>query len=142
MKKYLNTICLGCAAFFLLLNFAFMALPGATVTIFGSKGTVSIYKMFENSAILVIAMVFVIIALLAIVFALLVEFKLFDFKFAGFVLLGAALFALLAGIFYFCACTGDYDGCDLGIGAVLCGLLSIFAAGGAGFVGRMKVLKK
>lgn len=142
MKKYLNTICLGCAAFFLLLNFAFMALPGATVTIFGSKGTVSIYKMFENSAILVIAMVFVIIALLAIVFALLVEFKLFDFKFAGFVLLGAALFALLAGIFYFCACTGDYDGCDLGIGAVLCGLLSIFAAGGAGFVGCMKVLKK
>ena len=142
MKKYLNTICLGCAAFFLLLNFAFMALPGATVTIFGSKGTVSIYKMFENSAILVIAMVFVIIALLAIVFALLVEFKLFDFKFAGFVLLGAALFALLAGIFYFCACTGDYDGCDLGIGAVLCGLLSIFAAGGAGVVGCMKVLKK
>ena len=142
MKKYLNTICLGCAAFFLLLNFAFMALPGATVTIFGSKGTVSIYKMFENSAILVIAMVFVIIALLAIVFALLVEFKLFDFKFAGFVLLGAALFALLAGIFYFCACTGDYDGCDLGIGAVLCGLLSIFAAFGAGFVGCMKVLKK
>lgn len=142
MKKYLNTICLGCAAFFLLLNFAFMALPGATLTLFGSKGTVSIYKMFENSAILVIAMVFVIIALLAIVFALLVEFKLFDFKFAGFVLLGAALFALLAGIFYFCACTGDYDGCDLGIGAVLCGLLSIFAAGGAGFVGCMKVLKK
>jgi Na+/proline symporter len=98
--------------------------------------------MFEDSGILVVAMVFVIIALLAIAFALLVELKVVDFKFAGFVLLGAALFALLAGIFYFCACTGDYDGCDLGIGAVLCGLLSIFAAGGAGFVGCMKVLKK
>ncbi len=142
MKKYLNTICLGCAAFFLLLNFAFMALPGATVTILGTKGKASIYEMFEHSGILVVAMVFVIIALLAIAFALLVEFKLFDFKFAGFVLLGAALFALLAGIFYFCACTGDYEGFDLGIGAVLCALLSIFAAGGAGFVGCMKVLKK
>lgn len=142
MKKYLNLICVGGAAFFLLLNFAFMALPGATVTLFGSKGTVSIYEMFEHSGILVVAMVFVIIALCAIAFALLVEFKVVDFKFAGFVLLGAALFALLAGIFYFCACTGDYDGCDLGIGAVLCGLLSFFAAGGAGFVGCMKVLKK
>ena len=142
MKKYLNLICVGGAAFFLLLNFAFMALPGATVTLFGSKATESIYGMFENSGILVVAMVFVIIALCAIAFALLVEFKVVDFKFAGFVLLGAALFALLAGIFYFCACTGNYDGCDLGIGAVLCGLLSIFAACGAGFVGCMKVLKK
>ena len=113
-----------------------------TVTLLGTKVTTSIYKMFENSGILVVAMVFVIIALLALAFALLVEFKLVSFKFAGFVLLGVALFALLAGIFYFCACTGDYDGCDLGIGAVLCGLLSIFAAGAAGFVGCMKVLKK
>lgn len=142
MKKYLNVICLGCAALFLLLNFAFMALPGATVTLLGTKATTSIYKMFENSGILVVAMVFVIIALCALAFALLVEFKLVSFKFAGFVLLGVALFALLAGIFYFCACTGNYDGCDLGIGAVLCGLLSIFAACGAGFVGCMKILKK
>lgn len=142
MKKYLNLICLGGAAFFLLLNFAFMALTGAYVTLLGSKVTETVYGMLENSAILVIAMVFVIIALLSIAFALLVEFKVVDFKFAGFVLLGAALFALLAGIFYFCACTGDYDGATLGIGAVLCGLLSIFAAAGAGFVGCMKVLKK
>ena len=142
MKKYLNLICLGGAAFFLLLNFAFMALPGATADVIIGTAKPSIYDMFENSAILVIAMVFVIIALLSIAFALLVEFKVVDFKFAGFVLLGAALFALLAGIFYFCACTGDFDGWSLGIGAVLCGLLSIFAAGGAGFVGCMKVLKK
>ena len=142
MKKYLNVICLGCAALFLLLNFAFMALPGATVTLLGTKVTTSIYEMFENSGILVVAMVFVIIALLALAFALLVEFKLVSFKFAGFVLLGVALFALLAGIFYFCACTGNYDGYTLGVGAVLCGLLSIFAAGAAGFVGCMKVLKK
>nr|MCR5422905.1 hypothetical protein [Bacilli bacterium] len=118
MKKYLNLICLGGAAFFLLLNFAFMALTGASADVIIGTAKASIYDMFENSAILVIAMVFVIIALLAIAFALLVEFKVFDFKFAGFVLLGAALFALLAGIFYFCACTGDYDGWSLGIGAV------------------------
>ena len=142
MKKYLNLCCLGGAALFLLLNFAFMALPGATITILGSKGKTSIYEMLENSGILVVAMVFVIIALCALAFALLVEFKLVAFKFAGFVLLGVALFALLAGIFYFCACTGDYEGFDLGVGAVLCGLLSIFAACGAGFVGCMKVLKK
>ena len=142
MKKYLNLICLGGAAFFLLLNFAFMALTGASADVIIGTAKASIYDMFENSAILVIAMVFVIIALLAIAFALLVEFKVFDFKFAGFVLLGAALFALLAGIFYFCACTGDFDGWSLGIGAVLCGLLSFLAAAGAGFVGCMKVLKK
>ena len=142
MKKYLNTLCLGCSAFFLVLNFAFMALPGATLTVFGATAKESIYGMLEDSGILVVAMVFVIIALLAVVFALLVEFKLFDFKFAGFVLLGAALFALLAGIFYFCACTGNYDGADLGVGAVLCGLLSIFAAFGAGFIGCKKVLNK
>ena len=142
MKKYLNVICLGCAALFLLLNFAFMALPGATADVVIGVAKPSIYKMFEYSGILVVAMVFVIIALLALAFALLVEFKLVSFKFAGFVLLGVALFALLAGIFYFCACTGDYDGWSLGIGAVLCGLLSIFAAGAAGFVGCMKVLKK
>ena len=140
MKKYLNTLCLGCSAFFLVLNFAFMALPGATLL----DGTfkASIYDMFKGNAILVVAMVFVIIALLAVVFALLVEFKLFDFKFTGFVLLGAALFALLAGIFYFCACGSDYKDWVLGVGAVLCGLLSIFAAFGAGFIGCKKVLNK
>ena len=141
MKKYLNLCCLGGAALFLLLNFAFMALPGATIEII-RKTKVPIYEMLENSGILVVAMVFVIIALCALAFALLVEFKIVAFKFAGFVLLGVALFALLAGIFYFCACTGDYEGFDLGVGAVLCGLLSIFAACGAGFVGCMKVLKK
>ncbi len=142
MKKYLNNICLGCSAFLLILNFAFMALPGATVTIFGTKATASIYKMLEDSAILVFAMVFVIIALLAVLFALLVEFKIIKFKFTGFVLLCAALFALLAGIFYFCATTGNYDGFNLGVGAVLCGLLSIFAGCSACFVGCKKVLKK
>ena len=141
MKKYLNLCCLGGAALFLLLNFAFMALPGATIEII-RKTKVPIYEMLENSGILVVAMVFVIIALCALAFALLVEFKIVAFKFAGFVLLGVALFALLAGIFYFCACTGYYEGFDLGVGAVLCGLLSIFAACGAGFVGCMKVLKK
>ena len=81
------------------------------INIKGGENYEKIFGMLENSGILVVAMVFVIIA-------------------------------LLAGIFYFCACTGNYDGADLGVGAVLCALLSIFAAFGAGFIGCKKVLNK
>ena len=59
------------------------------------------------------------------------------FKYGYLVAFGGALLLLVAGILFFCTAS-FYDFVSLGAGAVLCALLSIFAALGLCFYGALE----
>ena len=62
MKKYLDLILLGVAAFFSLLVFVWMALPGLKETLFDT--TTNVYNLLDEGAGMVIAFVFMILVFL------------------------------------------------------------------------------
>ena len=151
MKKNLEFILLGVAAFFGVMIFVFMALPGLVETLFGS--TTSVYKTMSEAGGIVVAFIFMILAFL--VAACLLTFKLLakfgktkiEIPFAEFICLGVALLAFVAFILFWFIETMYFDGntldaVKLGVGTVLCALSSLFVAASLGCYGVMKVLKK
>lgn len=154
MKKYLDVLLLGVAAFFGVMIFVFMALPGI-VGNFGILGTssINVYKSMEEAGGIVVAFIFMILAFL--VAACLLTFKLLakfgkakvEIPFAEFICLGAALLAFVAFILYWFIETMYFDGSTsdaftLGVGTVLCALSGLFVAASLGGYGLLKVLKK
>ena len=151
MKKYLDVLLLGVAAFFGVMIFVFMALPGLVGSLFGS--TASVYGLLDDAGGLVVAFIFMIIAFL--VAACLLTFKLLakfgkakiEIPFAEYICLCAGLLAFVAFIlFWFTeSMVGNGSTSDLvklGVVSVLCALTSLFTACGLCCYGVMKVLKK
>lgn len=147
MKKYLDLILLGVAAFFSLLVFVWMALPGLKETLFDT--TTNVYNLLDEGAGMVIAFVFMILVFLvsACLCAAALLGKLDKVPFAHFIALGTALFALVAMILFFLTesivnggNTSEYI--KLGAGAVLCAISGLVAACGLCCFGVSKLLKK
>ena len=154
MKKYLDLILLGVAAFFSLMVFVWMALPalvGESV-LFGTNA-VNGYKAMGEAGGVVVAFIFMILVFL--VAACLCTLALLKFlgksklevPYAHFIALGAAVLALVAMILFFLVEPMYFDGdtfenVKLGAGAVLCAISALFAACGLGCFGALKLLKK
>ena len=138
-KNNLSYIVLGCGILFSALVLIFMTLTGIKGKLLGSE--VSVYGMIsygnETRIGLVLAMVFVIVALAAAVVIIALKLINAKFKFGGWVALCAAVLALVAGILYFCGINligmGDSGLYSLGIGSVLCGIFAILSACALGF---------
>ena len=139
MKKYLDVLLLGVAAFFGVMIFVFMALPGLVETLFGT--TTNVYNLLDDAGGIVVAFIFDILAFL--VAACLLTFKLLakfgktkiEIPFAEFICLGAALLAFVAFILFWFTESMALDGntseaIKLGVGAVLCAISSLFVACG------------
>ena len=154
MKKYLDLILLGVAAFFSLLVFVWMALP-ALVGDYGflGSGTVNGYRVIENAGGVGVAFIFMIIVfLVAACLCTLALLKFlgkskFELPFAHFIALGAAVLALVAMILFFLVEPMYLDGetseyVSLGAGAVLCAISALLSAAGLGVFGALKLLKK
>lgn len=142
MKKNLDLLLLAVSELLLLLVFAFMALPGATGTLIGITAKWSVYNAVgDGIAMPIVAMILVILSVLAL--GLVIASKLLNLKigFGDLLVLCVAGLAILAGVFFFLTCTGDYKGLDLGVGAILCGILGILAGLACGFVGAKKLMK-
>lgn len=151
MKKYLDVLLLGVAAFFGVMIFVFMALPGLVESLFGT--TISVYKAMSEAGGIVVAFIFMILAFL--VAACLLTFKLLakfgkakiEIPFAEYICLCAGLLAFVAFILFWFIESMYYDGntldaIKLGVGSVLCAISSLFTACGLCCYGVMKVLKK
>lgn len=138
-KNNLSFIVLGCGILLSALVLIFMTLTGVKGNILGSE--VSVYGMLsygDKTRIgLVLAMVFVIAALVSAVVIIALKFINAKFKFGGWLSLCAAVLSLVAGILYFCGINligmGDSGLYSLGIGSVLCGILAILNACALGF---------
>lgn len=146
MKKNLELILLGVAAFFGAMIFVFMALPGLVETIFGT--TTNVYNLLDDAGGIVVAFIFDILAFLVaaglLTLTLLGKNKV---PFAEFICLGAALLAFVAFILFWFTESMALDGntseaIKLGVGAVLCAISSLFVACGLCCYGLKKFLKK
>ena len=152
MKKYLDLILLGVAAFFSLLVFVWMALPAVVVNLLG-KSTVNGYRIIEDAGGVGVAFIFMIIVfLVAACLCTLALLKFlgkskFELPFAHFIALGAAVLALVAMVLFFLVEPmyfdgSTYDNVKLGAGAVLCAISALLSAAGLGCFGALKLLKK
>ena len=145
MKKYLEEILLGCAAFLSALTLILMNAPGLTASGFGVTVTASVYDLVGNNGDttvgLVFAVIFVVLALVAAVCLLVLKLIKFKFGYAGIVALAVAALSLIAGILYFCTKGLVGSSASLGAGAVLCGIFSLLSAGVLGFYGVTKLKK-
>ena len=133
MKKNLNLIVLCGSLFLAVLVFAFMALPG--ITLFGENAG-SVYDCLDEGGVTATFILFI-IGFLAGACACAIKLLNVKFKYGFLVAFGGALLLLVAGILYFCT-TSIVGGGSLAAGAVLCGLLSIFAALGLCFYGALE----
>jgi len=148
MKKYLDLILLGVAAFFSLLVFVWMALPACVL----KTGNVSItsdslYQCMGDSAVIVVAFILGILAFLAAagLCALLALGKLNKVPAPHFIAMGVGVLALVAAILFFIVPSNLTDGSQyarLGAGSLLSGLFLLFAAFAACGYGVLKLLKK
>ena len=147
MKKYLDEILLGCAAFFAALILILMNAPGLTASGFGITVTASVYDLVGNgnggdpTVGLVFAVIFVVLALVAAVALLVLKLLKVKFGFDGIVALVAAVLMLVAGILYFSTKGLVGSSASLGAGAVLCAIFSLIEAGVFGFYGVLKLNK-
>ena len=147
MKKYLEEILLGCAAFLSALTLILMNAPGLTASGFGITFQPSVYDLVGNNSSgdptvgLVFAVIFVVLALVAAVCLLVLKLIKFKFGYAGIVALAVAALSLIAGILYFCTKGLVGSSASLGAGAVLCGIFSLLNAGVLGFYGVTKLKK-
>lgn len=148
MKKNLELILLGVAAFFGAMIFVFMALPGLVESILGVSGTINVYNLLDDAGGIVVAFIFDILAFLVaaglLALTLLGKNKV---PFAEFICLGAALLAFVAFILFWFTETMYLNGntsdvYKLGVGAVLCAISSLFVACGLCCYGLKKFLKK
>lgn len=145
MKKYLEEILLGCAAFLSALTLILMNAPGLTASGLGLTFQASVYYLVGNNGDttvgLVFAVIFVVLALVAAVCLLVLKLIKFKFGYAGIVALAVAALSLIAGILYFCTKGLVGSSASLGAGAVLCGIFSLLSAGVLGFYGVTKLKK-
>lgn len=152
MKKNLDVILLGVAAFFGLMIFVFMALPGLKAELIGTS-TISVYKcMSDGAGVVTVGFIFMIVTFL--VAAALLTFKLLaqfgkakiEIPCEQWIALGVAVLAFVAFIMFWFVESSLYDGSTseyikLGAGSVLCALSSLFAAAGLGLFGFFKIKK-
>lgn len=142
MKKYLNELLAGCAAFLCILVLLLMLAPGVNITLLG-KASYSVYEVMNFGdtfrAGILIALLFVIFSLLGSACLVATKFLKIKFDFAWIVACVLALFMLVAGILFFCckpiAGLGGNEYAHLGAGGVLCGIFSILAAFPLGYLG-------
>ena len=143
MKKYLDEILLGCAAFFAALTLILMNAPGLTASGWGITVTASVYDLVGNNGDttvgLVFAVIFVVLCLVAAACLLVLKLIKFKFSLSGIVALAAAVLSLIAGILYFCTKGLVGSSASLGAGAVFCGIFSLLNAGVFGFYGVTKL---
>ena len=142
MKKYLDLLVLGGGLLFNALIFAFMAADGVSVNI-GLKVSASVYSAignFGNDGViggLLVALIFVILAVLAGCFLVALIFMKQKFDYAMLVAFGAGLLLLVAGVLFFCTASFAGGG-SLGVGAVLSGIFGIIAGLAYVFYGCLK----
>lgn len=163
MKKYLDYILLGCSALLLVLMLVLLVAPGLTATILGHTESVALSEFVSGDRALGGTGAAVAFAVLALAAALcLLVFKVMgkELPFAPYIAFGAALFALLAAIMFFCTVEFDFAasakelGCSvadikalddgttkLGAGAIVNGLFGLLAAGALGCLGAFKLKK-
>ena len=132
MKKNLNLIVLCGSLFLAVLVFAFMALPAIALGGLNS----SYYDCLQDGGPLATFILFI-VGFLAGVCACAIKLLNVKFKYGFVVAFGGALLLLVAGVLFFCTAS-FYDFVSLGAGAVLCALLSIFAAFGLCFYGALE----
>lgn len=146
MKKFLDEILLGCAAFFATLTLILMNAPGLTVSVFGLTAKYSVYELLnfngDTTVGLIFALIFVILVLVAAVCLLAVKLLKVKFGYAGITAFAAAVLSLVAGILYF-STKGlvGVSGGSLGVGAVFCAIFSLINTGVLGFYGFAKLKK-
>ena len=148
MKKYLDLILLGVAAFFSLLMFVFMALPAFVLK--SGNLTIkseSLYECMGDSALIVVAFILGILVFLAAacLCALLVLKKLDKVPAPHFIAIGVGVLALVAAILFFIVpsnLTDESQYARIGAGSLLSGLFLLFAAFAACGFGALKLLKK
>ena len=143
MKKYLDLLVLGGGLLFNALIFAFMAADGITGNVIGIKVSASVYSAignFGNDGViggLLVALIFVILAVLAGCFLVALIFMKQKFDYAMLVAFGAGLLLLVAGVLFFCTASFAGGG-SLGVGAVLSGIFGIIAGLAYVFYGCLK----
>ncbi len=146
MKKFLDEILLGCAAFFAVLTLILMNAPGLTASAFGLTAKSSVYDLLsvngDATVGLIFALIFVILVLVASACLLVLKLLKIKFDFAGIAAFAAAVLSLVAGILYF-STKGlvGASGASLGVGAVFCAIFSLINAGVLGFYGFTKLQK-
>lgn len=132
MKKNLSLIVLCGSLFLAALVFAFMALPAIALGGLNS----SFYDLLEDGGPLATFILFL-VGFLGGCCVVVIKLLNLKFKYGYLVAFGGALLLLVAGILFFCTAS-FYDFVSLGAGAVLCALLSIFAALGLCFYGALE----
>ena len=137
MKKNLNLIVLCGSLFLAVLVFAFMALPALSANLIIATAKPSFYDLLGDYGGTVATLILFIVGFLAGVCACAIKLLNVKFKYGFLVAFGGALLLLVAGILYFCTASIVGAG-SLAAGAVLCALLSIFAALGLCFYGALE----
>ena len=148
-KSTLSYIILGCGILLSVLVLIFMSLAGINYNVVIGKAQFSVYELLSygnNTRIgVVLAMAFVIAALVAAVAIIALKFINAKFKFGGWLSFIAAILSLAAGIMFFCikGLIGESDNglVSLAVGAILCGILAILNAFVLGIY-AVKELKK
>lgn len=145
IKKNLGMLLCCCSAVLAALVFAFMAGTGASVTLFGYTGASSLYKIMGmddgRGAGPIVGMVFEIIVLLGAACLAVLPLLKKSLGYEHFISLGLSVFALVAGIMYFCT-TSIIGGGDIGWAAVICGIIGILQFLALACNGALKFLKK
>lgn len=152
MKKSKNNLgyfVLGCGILISALVLIFMTLTGIKGDYTFVEHNISVYGMMsfgdETRIGLVLALVFVIAALVSAVMIIALKFINAKFKFGGWLSLCAAVLSLVAGVLFFCgkslAGLGDAGNYSLGIGSILCGILTILNAFVLGFYAVLELKK-
>ena len=137
MKKNLNLIILCGSLFLAVLVFVFMAIPAVTANVIIGTAKASMYDLLGDYGGVLAAFILFLVGFLGGCCVVVIKLLNLKFDFAHFVAFGSALLLLVAGILFFC--TASFVGVgSLAAGAVLCALLSIFAALGLCFYGALE----
>ena len=137
MKKNLNLIVLCGSLFLAVLVFAFMALPALSANLIIATAKPSFYDLLGDYGGTVATLILFIVGFLAGACACAIKLLNVKFKYGFLVAFCGALLLLVAGILFFCTASIVGAG-SLAAGAVLCALLSIFAALGLCFYGALE----
>lgn len=150
MKKYFNLIAFGASALFGIIILLCMIGNGIRVETFLGTGAASVYRLSfgdgndNANAGLIIAFIFVILALLGAIGLAALDFLKKEVPFVNFIAMGLGLLAFVGSIFYFStAAVAGYRG-DIAGGAVFAAifdLLSALVLIGWGVVKQFNLLK-
>ena len=140
-KSNLSYVVLGSGVLLSTLVLIFMTLTGVNYDVLIGKAQFSVYELLsygDKTRIgMVFILIFVIIALVSAIAIIALNFLNVKFKFDGWFSLLAAVLSLVTGIMFFCVkgLIGESDNglVSLGVGAVLCGIVSILNAFVLGF---------